>query len=210
MALRNRLLADPVTANAIDYSHLATLLNRSGSPLPLAELHGGLCGVICASGRKAAAAWLEELIDDCSADNATLAELETELKTLGTETFNALSGWSLEFAPLLPGDDSALAQRAEALALWCHGFLAGLIVGGVDLAGDPSGLSAEINELVRDFAEISRAGAPEEAGGPGETGGDDSADGSLTELIEFVRVGAQYIFEELVAGTAGRDAPTIH
>ena len=106
-------------------------------------------------------------------------------------------------APLLPDDESALAQRAEALALWCHGFLAGLVVGGVDLAGDPSGLSAELNELVRDFAEISRAGAEAEEAG-------ESGDRSLTELIEYVRVGAQCIFEELVAGSDGRDSPTIH
>jgi hypothetical protein len=192
-----------VTANSIDYSQLAALLSRSGSPLPPAELHGGLCGVICASGRKAAAGWLDEFIDDCAGDAATLAELDSQLRTLGAATFNALSGWSLEFAPLLPGDDSAIAQRTEALALWCHGFLAGLIVGGVDLSSEPSGLSAEINELVRDFAEISRAGAAaEEAGDPG--------DRSLTELIEYVRVGAQYIFEELVASSDGRDSPTIH
>ena len=203
MALLENSRAPAVTANPIEYSQLAALLSRSGSPLPPAELHGGLCGVICASGRKAAAGWLDELIDDCTGDAATLAELDNQLRTLGTVTFNALSGWTLEFNPLLPDDDSAVAQRAEALALWCHGFLAGLVVGGVDLAGDPSGLSAELNELVRDFAEISRAGAEAEEAG-------ESGDRSLTELIEYVRVGAQCIFEELVAGRDGRDSPTFH
>jgi uncharacterized protein YgfB (UPF0149 family) len=205
MAFQEHSRALAVTANLIEYSQLAALLTRSGSPLPPAELHGGLCGVICASGRKAAAGWLDELIDDCTGDAATLAELDSELRTLGTVTFNALSGWTLEFNPLLPDDESALAQRAEALALWCHGFLAGLVVGGVDLAGEPSGLSAELNELVRDFAEISRAGADADAEEIGESG-----DRSLTELIEYVRVGAQCIFEELVANGAGRDSPTIH
>lgn len=195
-----------MTANPIEYSQLAALLTRSGSPLPPAELHGGLCGIICASGRKAAAGWLDELIDDCTGDAATLAELDSQLRTLGTLTFNALSGWTLEFNPLLPDDDSAITQRAEALALWCHGFLAGLVVGGVDLAGDPSTLSAELNELVRDFAEISRAGAEPDEGDEA----DESGDRSLTELIEYVRVGTQCIFEELVAGSAGRDSPTIH
>ena len=199
--------ADPVNTNPIEYSQLAALLSRSGSPLPPAELHGGLCGVLCASGRKAAAGWLDELIDDCAGDAATLAELDSQLRTLGTLTFNALSGWSLEFVPLLPDDDSALSQRAEALALWCHGFLAGLIVGGVDLAGEPSKLSDELNELVRDFAEISRADGTVDAEGDEAS---DAGDHSLTELIEYVRVGAQFIFEELVTGAEGRDAPTIH
>ena len=92
----------------------------------------------------------------------------------------------------LPDDESALAQRAEALALWCHGFLAGLVVGGVDLAGDPSALPAEIDELVRDFAEISRAGLSED-----EAAGKDQPDFALAELHEYVRVSAQIVFEEL-------------
>jgi uncharacterized protein len=179
-----------------DYGDLAELLNRSGAPLPLAELHGGLCGVICASGQGAAAGWLDSLLDDCTADAETLSQLAARLEALGNDTWQALNGLALEFYPLLPSDDVGIGQRAEALGLWCHGFLAGLVIGGVDLAGGTEALSDELAELVRDFAEISKAGADSEEADDPELGDD-----SLTELVEFVRVGTQFAFEELVPGS---------
>lgn len=178
----------------VDYVDLAELLNRSGSPLPLAELHGGLCGVICASGREAAQSWLDELIDDCGGDADTLAELAGRLEALGNETWQALRGMSMQFTPLLPDDDSAIDQRAEALGLWCHGFLAGLVIGGIDLTGGSAVLSQDLSELVHDFAAISQAGPDSQ-----DFEDPDLGDNSLTELVEFVRVGAQFIFEELTA-----------
>lgn len=186
-----------------DYGELADLLNRSGSPLPLAELHGGLCGVICASGREAAQRWLEDLLDDCGGDSNSVSQLAQSLETLGNETWRALSGMSLEFAPLLPDDEQDIDQRAEALGLWCHGFLAGLVIGGLDLAGGTANISEEISELVHDFAAISQAGADSE-----ELEDPEQGDNSLMELVEFVRVGAQYVFEELVSET--QEPRTIH
>jgi yecA family protein len=183
-----------VSGIVVDYVDLAELLNRSGSPLPLAELHGGLCGVICASGRDAAQSWLDELIDDCGGDADTLAELASRLEALGNDTWQALRGLSMEFTPLLPDDDSAIDQRAEALGLWCHGFLAGLVIGGIDLTGGSAVLSQDLSELVHDFAAISQAGPDSQEFDDPELG-----DNSLTELVEFVRVGAQFVFEELTA-----------
>jgi uncharacterized protein YgfB (UPF0149 family) len=183
-----------VSGIAVDYVDLAELLNRSGSPLPLAELHGGLCGVICASGREAGLRWLDELVDDCGGDANTLAELAGRLEALGNDTWDALSGLSMEFSPLLPDDDAAIEQRAEALGLWCHGFLAGLVIGGIDLTGGSAVLSEDLSELVHDFAAISQAGPDSQ-----EFDDPDLGDNSLMELIEFVRVGAQFVFEELTA-----------
>lgn len=192
-----------MSGNGADYGDLADLLIRSGSPLPLAELHGGLCGVICASGREAAAGWLDELLDDCGGDDSTLSELAGRLETLGNQTWNALSGLSMEFEPLLPDDDAGIDQRAEALGLWCHGFLAGLVIGGIDLTGGSAVLSDDLSELVHDFAAISQAGPDSE-----EFEDADLGDNSLVELVEFVRVGAQFVFEELVAGKP--EQRTIH
>lgn len=198
------MFAQNVTGEAMEYGLLAELLGRSRSPLPLPELHGGLCGVICASGRDAATRWLDGLVEDCAADDATLAELAGRLRSLGDETWRALSGFSMEFAPLLPDDDYGIDQRAEALGLWCHGFLAGLVVGGLDLGDSRAAQSAELAELVRDFAEISRAGADRN-----ELDNPELGDSALVELVEYVRVGTQYIFEELVPEPAAEQR-TIH
>ena len=187
----------------IEYTDLAELLHRSKSPLALSELHGGLCGVICASGRDVAQSWLDNILDDCAGDGELLATLASRLEQLCDESMRALGGLSLEFAPLLPDDDADIDQRADALALWCHGFLAGLVIGGLDLVGGQSELSNEIAEVIADFAEISKAGAATDEIDDTELG-----DSSLVELVEFVRVGAQYIYEELTQEP--RQQRTIH
>jgi uncharacterized protein YgfB (UPF0149 family) len=177
----------------VDYEVLAELLDLSNAPLPLAELHGGLCGVICSSGREAASRWLDSLLDDCAGDPETLSRLAKELDELRSETWQALTGLSMEFVPLLPDDDDSIDDRAEALGLWCHGFLSGLVVGGIDLRAGTEILSTQLVEVVQDFAEISQAGADAE-----EIEDPDLGDNSLVELVEFVRVGTQFAFEELI------------
>jgi uncharacterized protein YgfB (UPF0149 family) len=194
-----------VTGNEFDYSGLAGLLERSGSPLDLAELHGGLCGVICAGGREMAMHWLDDLLDDCAADADTLNELARQLQGLGASTFTALNGVSLTFVPMLPGDFDAIGERTAGLALWCHGFLAGLVIGGLDLTSGQTDLSPELTELFGDFAEISKAGAD-----AGELEDVDASDESLTELVEFVRVGVQLIFETLAPGSSSSGGRVLH
>lgn len=194
-----------MTSESTDYGSLTELLDRSGSPLLLAELHGGLCGVICSGGRDAASGWLSDVLEDCTADAATVGELAGRLETLGNATWHALNGPALEFEPLLPDDGSAIEQRAEALALWCHGFLAGLVIGGLDLGEAGRALPEELTELVEDFAEISKAGAD-----AGEMEQAEAGDRALTELVEYVRVGTQFFFEELSDQATPPEQRTLH
>jgi uncharacterized protein YgfB (UPF0149 family) len=193
-----------VTGIGSDYGILSELLDRSGSPVPLAELHGSLCGVICASGRRAAESWLDDLITECAGDAGAVSELGDELRVLGNDTWQALNGSNLEFSPLLPDDQSRVEQRVEALALWCHGFLAGLVVGGLEFGRDGE-LPDELQELVRDFAEISKAGAS-----PEEIDDGNFSDNALVELEEYVRIGAQLVFEELTPVSGTEAQRTIH
>jgi uncharacterized protein YgfB (UPF0149 family) len=97
----------------------------------------------------------------------------------------------LKFEPLLPSDDAPLEDRVQALALWCHGFLAGLGATAPSLT-QGGGDSAWLDEILRDFGEISRAGlSDEEAAGP------DEADFALAEVHEYVRISAQLVYEQL-------------
>ncbi len=91
------------------------------------------------------------------------------------------------FMPLLPPDDASLEARSAALGEWCHGFLYGL---GAGRMPDPGSLRDDIGELLRDFTEITHAAVdPDE---PVEV-----SESAYTELVEFVRVGVQVLFEEL-------------
>src|SRR5258705_12555250 len=116
------------------------------------------------------------------------AESDTEVfDLLFNETSQALGGQGMEFSPLLPDDDAPLAERATSLGGWCQGFLYGIGAGKLASVAE---LPGDLPEVIRDFTEISRAAV-------------DDADSAETneqayvELVEFVRVSAQLVFDEL-------------
>ena len=116
----------------IEYDALRDSLVRAGAILALPELHGGICGALCASGPAAAETWLDEgLVDEPGAGPET--DLRTSLHDLVTASWEFLSSTTLEFEPLLPDDDAPLDEQVEALAAWCHGFLGGLGYAAPDL-----------------------------------------------------------------------------
>jgi uncharacterized protein YgfB (UPF0149 family) len=109
----------------------------------------------------------------------------------------------MEFHPLLPEDESPLDERTAALAQWCVGFLYGL---GSSSIQDLSKLPGEVGEVVRDFDEITRVGIDQ-----GDS--DDQNESAYAELVEFVRVGVQIVFEELEAlraPSAEQPDPPLH
>ena len=51
----------------LDYERLRDSLAAAGAVVALAELHGGVCGALCAGGMTAARRWLAESLDDDAA-----------------------------------------------------------------------------------------------------------------------------------------------
>ena len=197
----------------LDYERLRDSLAAAGAVVALAELHGGVCGALCAGGADAARRWLLGLLDDAevgaatamdggSAENAGSsfrppAAVADDLEELISSSSKMLEDAELTFEPLLPSDDAPLAEQVEALAGWCQGFLSGV--------GSTAPAVAEgdaLGEILRDFAEISRAGLSED-----EEAGRDQPDFALAEIHEYVRVSVQLAFEELapVRAAAARE-----
>jgi uncharacterized protein len=111
----------------------------------------------------------------------------------------------MTFEPLLPGEERPLAERVQALAEWCQGFLSGLGQGGIDPQAMEGADAESIAEIFTDFAEISRAALDvEEPADPNEP------DFALAEVKEYVRVSVQIVFEELAAFRTARDQRTLH
>jgi uncharacterized protein YgfB (UPF0149 family) len=177
----------------LDYERLRDSLAAAGAVVALAEVHGGVCGALCAGGPLAAQRWLRECLED--AELATPA-VQDELEALVSASATMLADRELEFAPLLPDDDAPLDEQVQALALWCQGFLSGVATTAPSAALNRAA-GAPLGEILRDFAEISRAGLSEdEAAGLGQP------DFALAEIQEYVRVSVQIVFEELGAERA--------
>jgi uncharacterized protein YgfB (UPF0149 family) len=133
--------------------------------------------------------WQGVLFDDSSDQQARSGEPAAVLDELAATTCAALAQGDMSFSPLLPADDEPLADRSDGLAEWCAGFMHGL--GEAAGGASPGALQGEIvREVMADFSEIARAATGDE-----ETVAE--AEAAYAELVEFVRVSVQLVFEEL-------------
>ena len=173
-------------ASYINYAQMQRLLSESRAVSEPAEAHGTLAGALCATGAYRLEDWLAEILAEgvAAGGGAMVA-----LRSIYDETCAALSGTQMQFELLLPDDEELLEFRTEALTLWCNGFIYGL---GSSGAPDPEKLPGDAGEIVRDLARIMRAGVDEREG-------PEANEAALTDLVEFVRVGVQVVFEELSA-----------
>jgi uncharacterized protein len=175
-----------------DYAHLQELLSREHSLTDAAEAHGTLAGSLCGVSGYRLEDWLKEILPEGRAGQAAAGELAEVYRATAT----ALREPGMELQLLLPDDEAAIEPRTAALAQWCQGFLYGLGAGAIT---DPAHLPGEVGEIVRDFVEITRAGVD-------RSQSEESNESAYAELVEFVRVGAQLLFEEL-AGARRPGAP---
>jgi hypothetical protein len=166
-----------------NYQDFQSLLHDAHALAEAAEAHGTLAGALCASPDYRLEDWLAEILPEGVAAGAAAAGLAP----LFDATRAALLGGQLELQLLIPDDEQPLAARTEALALWCNGFLYGL---GSNGSGDPAALPGDAGEVVRDFTEISRAGVD-------DSDGLEANEQALAQLVEFVRMGAILVCEEL-------------
>lgn len=169
----------------IRFKDFEDVLAAAGSLADAAEAHGSLCGALCSMSPYRMQDWVNEILPD---GTSMPEESAAVLEKVFTATASSFGEQGMEFEPLLPDDEQPLNGRANALALWCTGFLYGLGAGQIS---DLSALSGDVGEIVRDFTEISRATGD-------DADADESNEQAYAELVEFIRVAAQVVFEELL------------
>jgi uncharacterized protein YgfB (UPF0149 family) len=166
---------------APDYDELDRLLHDSGLELTAAEVHGRVAGFVCATGgRGTSGAALQFRGEARPVDE----RLEQGIDRLARDCQQQLESQEFTFEPLLPDEEGAAG--ASALGDWCRGFLDGLINGGLR---NIRGLSGEIGEFVKDLVLLGEAESDPEAEAEDESR-------ALAELIEYLRAGAQLIYDE--------------
>jgi uncharacterized protein len=180
------------------FDELQRALVQSRALTDAAEAHGTLVGSLCASACSLAD-WLAEILPDGRAET----DAADSLRAVFESTADALLDGSLGFQPLLPSDDEPIGDRTLALGEWCQGFLYGLGTGVA--VTDASQLPGDAAEVLRDMTEITHVDVDPE---------DDleSNEEAYAELVEFVRVGVQLLYDQLQAARTPRiGAPeTLH
>jgi uncharacterized protein len=200
-----------MASSSLSFDAIVDALQSAGAISDPAEMHGSLCGLVCVLGANAQSLWMADILtnggDPVADEDGPAAVSGREraavlLGALATASATTLEAGDMSFQPLLPGDDESLERRTTALAAWCQGFNHGLVL-AVRIGDADEALNREtVAEIVQDFAELAQLGHVEdEIEGEGEV--------AWAELVEYVRVSAQLLFEEL-ADVRQRTAPAVH
>ncbi|MGI9246233.1 MAG: UPF0149 family protein [Steroidobacteraceae bacterium] len=181
-----------------DYDAVVQALAAGGSSVLAAEAHGCLVGALCARRVYLEAEWLEELLPEAPEQASRPALADGPLRDLFERSRAVLEAPDMEFEPLLPPDAASLAERVEALGAWAQGFLYGFGAAGPFPRG---ALPSDVTEVLSDVAEVAKAGnVGAESAEVEET--------ALAELVEFLRVGVQLVYDELADVRAAQTTST--
>jgi len=170
------------------YERVARQMAGAGIEAGPAEAHGLACGLVCGGVEDAYARWETELFEVSDSGGTPVAECRRSLESLLDRTVDEMDGDGMGFTLFLPDDERPLAQRAIALREWCDGFLYGFGLSGIS---PQRLLSSEGREALRDLGELTRLDVE-------HVGQDEDEEEALVEIVEFVRVAAMLIREEVL------------
>jgi len=192
-----------------DFDTLADLLVEEGLlTLSPAELHGLLCGQVAAGARFDPVTLFARIGELLDLEPFSRELTRTGIMQLYLATLQQLQAPDFSFELVLPDDDQPLAGRADALGLWCSGFLSGF---GLQERKGSQGLSIEGQETLRDLAQIVQITTAADADAEAEEDEND-----LMEVQEYVRMAALLVFSECnepdgqPSDAAAETAPVLH
>lgn len=169
------------TSNIQNYTELAEILQKIEPNSHIAQIHGVICGMICGSDSE------PTLWEAVFPNTQKSAQGEDLLKQIYEATYHELTEFSFEFSLLLPNDEADINVRAEALGLWCQGFLTGLELAKVSVTQTKEG---ELKEALDDIIEIAKINF-------GDIASNEEDETAYFELVEYVRLTVLMIFHEL-------------
>jgi uncharacterized protein YgfB (UPF0149 family) len=174
----------------VDHDLLNDALQRCGASWTAAQAHGLLSSRLAVTGVRGVTESLAKVLDNSSETDAPAKECQDMLVTLWQSTHMVFSERLSAFEPLLPDENDKPSTRTEALAHWCEGYLHGLVSGEHDAALKKRLAAEPLADIIKDMLQITRAVVDGDDD-------DESNEKSYVEIVEYLRVAAQLVYEEL-------------
>lgn len=166
-----------------DYALIRQLLTTAAPELSPANLHGAVTGYLCSG------ATLDIDVFNDLFETELPGVVRQLLERLGNTARDELAQTDYVFQPLLPADEASLGERLAALGQWCDCFNIGFSAGYMQ---PQTPLSVDVMEVLNDFGQLAEVEAP-----PAAVDTDDEDENYYMELVEFVRMAAITVFQQL-------------
>ncbi len=182
-----------------DYQMFVESIAILALPISASELHGVMCGYLCAGATNKGEAYLRALITSKNDDGLRLAALA--LFGVYAVSQQQITNFDFEFQLLLPDEEQPLAERAKAFSEWCEGFIQGIGVAGVGSEQLQEEEAKEALQHMTEFAELDYQ----------ELHIEDDDEQSLMEVSEYARLAVLRIYGDLYSShLRGGQAETAH
>lgn len=166
----------------LSYAKVDRALRKCSLKPHPSEVHGLITGMLCGKNKKEFPTnWEVQLLGINPPQEA-----RDVLELLQQWSAKQLVNFSFEFTLLLPEDTEQLALRAEALRLWCEGFIIGLEKVNIKVTGRAP---SDTTEAINDITEIIKMDLD-----PVEDEADENA---YTQLVEYIRMAAILIYQNV-------------
>ena len=177
----------------MNFEYIDQIRQKAGISIDVSKYHGKICACLCFDTLEAETLLAETFNADISSLSSETTKLKNILLDLIAETLEKLNDAEMTFYPLLFPDSKSLADRTLSLSSWCGGFIdgVGLAVAQKNISMNPAEQDI-ISEIIEDFSQISKLTSASVM----NEGGEELA---YIEVVEYVRVRVQLIYEELKA-----------
>ena len=167
------------------FAQISDLFLRNGCLHAPAELHGDLCGQLCAGLKPDINAWLSQAMQFMEISELDSDDSKVELIELLEQTETGIKDQDLGFKLLIADEDFSLNERMQTLLEWCEGFLSALADNTVFKEGK---LSEELKEALQDLEQVAEMDAALDE--------DEQNEQDLFAISEYVRMTAMMLYTE--------------
>jgi uncharacterized protein YgfB (UPF0149 family) len=152
-------------------------------PISASELHGVMCGYLCAGAISDGEAYLRALMT-----NKKDVLMRVALFGVYAVSQQQMLNFDFEFQLLLPDDEEPLVDRARAFSEWCEGFTQGLTLAGVGYEQLQEDEAQEALQHLIEFAQLDYHSLSI----------DEDDERALMEVVEYARMAALSIHGDLL------------
>lgn len=174
----------------------------AGLALPISgsELHGVMCGYLCAGAVSEGEAYLRALMINTNKKDPSIRTATLALFGVFAVSHQQMTSFDFAFQLLLPDNEDPITERAQAFSEWCDGFTQGITMAGINHDQLHEEEAQEALQHLTEFGELDYLSLDRDEG-------DEKA---LMEVSEYARMAVLHIYSDLQANKSGGQSQLAH